>query len=118
MSDLDGSDEYFDSREVIEAIEELEADEEWTIDERNQHRELVRFRDEEGTHFSDWAYGVTFIRTDEFEEYAKEYAEDIGAISRDPQWPLKHIDWTAAAEDLAQDYTEVTLHGVEYLGRN
>lgn len=118
MSDLDGTDEYFDSREVIEAIDDLESDEEWTIDERNQHRELVRFRDEEGKQFSDWQYGVTFIRLDGFEDYAKEYAEDIGAISRDPQWPLQHIDWTAAAEALAEDYTEVTLHGVEYLGRD
>jgi len=52
-----------------------------------------------------------------FEEYAEQLADDIGAIDRDAGWPVCHIDWKAAAEALAQDYTEVTFGGNTYLWR-
>jgi len=61
--------------------------------------------------------GVYFIDEDYFEDYAKELAYDIGAISNDLEWPCTHIDWDAAADDLRADYTEVEFEGNTYLVR-
>ena len=49
-----------------------------------------------------------------FEYYARQLAEDIGAIDRDQGWPACHIDWEAAAENLKMDYTSVSFEGREY----
>ncbi|RJQ46850.1 MAG: hypothetical protein C4534_02050 [Gaiellales bacterium] len=57
------------------------------------------------------------INANYFAEYARELAEDIGAISGDLQWPLDHIDWDAAAEQLKSDYTELEIEGSTYLFR-
>lgn len=116
---LDGQDAYFDSRDVLNVIEELEGERssDLTDDDRKQLIELRRFVNEGEKNFEDWTYGVTFIREDEFEDYAKEYARDVGAVKDDAPWPLDHIDWEAAAEALAEDFEEITLHGTTYLGR-
>lgn len=58
--------------------------------------------------------GVGLIRDSYFEDYAREMAEDIGAIGRDAPWPACHIDWEAAAEALQQDYSTVDYDGVTY----
>jgi hypothetical protein len=54
---------------------------------------------------------------DEFENYARELAESVGAISDTASWPNNHIDWKAAAESLRQDYSWVVINDVEYLYR-
>jgi antirestriction protein len=59
----------------------------------------------------------TAIPEDEFEDYARELAEDIGALPKDAKWPANHIDWNAAAEELRQDYRSVEFDGVTYLVR-
>lgn len=70
---------------------------------------------EEGESYSRyWGHGATLIHEDYFEQYAQDYAEDIGAIGRDTSWPANHIDWEAAAEDLKQDYTEISFGGHNY----
>lgn len=64
----------------------------------------------------DW-YPVTFINESYFEDYAQELATDCDMIKRDARWPNNHIDWTAAAKELKQDYSEYELDGVTYLAR-
>ena len=64
----------------------------------------------------DWEYGETLVRADYFEEYARQFAQDIGADIKD-SWPQRHIDWEAAAEELAQDYAEVKFGNAVYLIR-
>lgn len=59
----------------------------------------------------------TMIPVCDFTEYARELAEDIGAISRETQWPFCAIDWEQAALDLSMDYTEVTYAGTDYYTR-
>jgi hypothetical protein len=59
----------------------------------------------------------TAIRESDFEEYAEEFAEDIGAIDREHNWPNYCIDWERAARDLAMDYTSFDFEGVSYLVR-
>jgi hypothetical protein len=62
----------------------------------------------------DWKYGATLICDSYFVEYAQELADDIGAVNADADWPMCHIDWEAAADDLKQDYTSVSFDGVDY----
>lgn len=57
---------------------------------------------------------ATLIHESYFQTYAEQLAEDIGAISRDTKWPLNHIDWEAAAEELKSDYSTVDWNGETY----
>lgn len=63
------------------------------------------------------SWGCTLVPADEFEDYARELAEDTGAISGDESWPLSCIDWAKAADMLHQDYTEIELDGTTYYAR-
>jgi hypothetical protein len=131
LEDFTGAD-YFDSRDVQERIDELELeietnqknltelDEAAAIEELTE--ETAELREElnilqavkDDVDSSEWPDGMTFIRTDEFENYARELAEDIGTISKDSSWPIYHIDWAAATEELAQDYSIATLGDYDY----
>lgn len=61
----------------------------------------------------DW-YPGSLIADEYFETYARELAEDIGAVPRDLGWPACHIDWAAAADALKEDYSQVDYGGVTY----
>jgi hypothetical protein len=89
--------------------------------------------DELGENASDHpSDGVFLVLKSDFENYAIEYAEDTGALvvqvinprtyKQEPyrmtdQWPCNHIDWEAAAEELAEDWFEVEYKGNTYLAR-
>lgn len=75
--------------------------------------EVERLEREIGEEF---AVGALMIPEVEFEEYAREFAEDIGAI-KGSGWPLTWIDWKRAAQELRMDYTEVEFEGTTYLVR-
>lgn len=111
------SEDMIDSRDVIERIDELEADDDLDENEREELAALKALADEAEGYADDWQYGETLIRGTYFTEYAKELADDIGAIAGTEQWPLMHIDWEAAADDLKHDYTEVEFDGVPYFIR-
>ena len=86
-------------------------------EDREELRILREFADEASGYASDWRYGEAFIAESYFEEYAEQLADDIGAINGKEGWPLMHIDWKAAADDLKQDYTSVELQGQEFWTR-
>src|SRR5688572_8669279 len=102
-------DQVFDSREIIELIDEIESEfnndegelkinDPEVLDEYTALKDIV---DEIG---DEAAYGVSLIREDYFETHAQEFAEDIGAVDRDAPWPASYIDWEAAADALKDDY--------------
>lgn len=64
-----------------------------------------------------WDNGETLIPESHFEDYAKSFAEDIGAISREEDWPSCHIDWKSAADSLRMDFSTVEYRGETYLYR-
>lgn len=66
---------------------------------------------------AEWEDGATLIRDSYFTEYAEELAGDIGYIDREAGWPLNHIDWEAAADELKIDYMSVDFDGAEYWAR-
>jgi len=114
MNDISNSEDILDSRDIIKRIEELETEEETLDDDDKAELKALKALAEEAEGCSDWEHGETLIRDSYFEDYARELAEDIGAISGDEQWPLSYIDWTAAADALKSDYTSVEYDGVTY----
>jgi hypothetical protein len=57
------------------------------------------------------------IADSDFEDYARQLAEDIGAVPSDGSWPVSCIDWERAADELRADYTTITYDGEDYLTR-
>jgi hypothetical protein len=145
--EISSSDDIIDSRDVIKRIEELESDlesqhdddkeagltnvtdfDEWLGDtaENDDHlyqdeaRELLSLRAlaEQCEGYGDWRHGETLIRDSYFQTYAEQFADDIGAIDRNANWPISCIDWKKAAEELQMDYTSVEFDGVTYWMRS
>lgn len=61
----------------------------------------------------DW-YPGCLVSDMHFEDYARQLAEDIGAIPDDVSWPCTCIDWSRAARELRIDYSSVEIEGVTY----
>ncbi len=62
--------------------------------------------------------GEPVVLDSAFEDYAEQFASDVGLINDDAKWPNNHIDWKAAANELKGDFSEVTLYGKTYWVRN
>jgi hypothetical protein len=114
-SSYDYSDDPADDPETWPAYNQLDQDERERV--QMLRDVLAELPDEtvDSPHGNSW--GCTLIPEDDFAEYAEEFAADIGAINRDAEWPLNHINWEAAAEALKADYTRVDLDGTTYLAR-
>ena len=124
-----------DSRDIQERIDELQSEFDSHVDEYEDSdgdedggEDLLNWLEENGDEFvtlleikeeveqytSEWNSGAFMIADNHFEDYAQELAEDTGAIDRNAKWPLTHIDWDEAAEELKHDYSEVTIAGRSY----
>lgn len=124
-------DDVIDSRDIIERIEELEAEQAELVqklsdgeisesdmkawdDEEGQELDTLRALAEECEQYSsDWEYGVTLIRYSYIEEYCQDLLEDCGDIPKDLPWYIA-IDWEQTAQNILQDYSEVDFNGVSY----
>ena len=132
---VDNTEPIIDSREVIERIDELRS--EWDEATNDDHTDYAYLSEddwafglgEEGAHelvallelqeqakgyAADWDHGEPLIRDSYFEDYARQLADDIGAVDSDLAWPYTHIDWEAAAASLQMDYTSVDFDGITY----
>jgi hypothetical protein len=122
-----------DSRTLVDEYEELNIPPDELTEAQKERKELLReviseLRDNCDEEPED---GITMVPVDEFEDYAKEYADDTGALSYRRErfnwdettqaelitdiWPFKHIDWEAAATELKEDYVEIEFDGTTYL---
>jgi hypothetical protein len=125
--------DIFDSRDLIDRLEELEALEanfldddddatqedvdEWTRDLDDELATLRNFA-EDAQYCEDWEYGATFIHEDYFTLYSKELTSDLGYIPDNlPDFIEDNIDWEGVADDLKVDYSEYTLDGNTYYAR-
>lgn len=126
---MDLSQDILDSRDLINYLEELEAElEEWVEDDGKDEEKylylsteiekmLEIIREGEQT-VSDWKYGETLISEDYFTQYAEELADELGLIDSKAHWPTCYIDWEAAAESLKMDYTSIDIEGRTYYARS
>jgi antirestriction protein len=106
--------ETTDEQEIAAAVEVAEDLDPLTEEEQTRLSELRDLADEIG---DEWRYGATMIPEDDFAGYAQELAEDCGMVPHGVGWPVNHIDWEAAADELRIDYTEVEWEGTTYLVR-
>lgn len=74
-------------------------------------RELRKIVEEIEGYADEHVRDVYLIPEDEFPAHAKELAIDTGAINDNLDWPIRHIDWRAAAEELKDDYTSIEISG-------
>ncbi|WP_454735415.1 hypothetical protein [Cupriavidus necator] len=94
-----------------------EAESEFTEDLQEELKVLRALADQ-GEGYGDWSHGETLIHEDYFTKYAEQLADDIGAIDRNARWPLSHIDWEAAANELKTDYTSIEFDGETFWMRS
>lgn len=87
---------------------------EYIHEEMEELAALKALAEEAEGYSSDWTYGVTLIRDSYFETYARDYANDVGAINNEIGWPANCIDWKEAAAQLQMDFTSVSFDGVDY----
>lgn len=119
--DIGSPGDIFDSREVIERIEELVAEigdssaPDDFVMEREELDKLYHFEMSVGN--SEWGWGMTFIADDYFTDYAEGLVRDLGYLSSDvPEWIA--IDWEKTAETILQDYTSYNVNGALYWARS
>ena len=115
---------YLDLRDLAKELEDLKERAEDPEGEPLDEDEQERLKAIEGIagdlgcdDLADYAENEpTAIPDHEFEAYAEELADDLGATDsrKTLGWPLNHIDWKAAAEELQQDYSSFDFEGVTY----
>lgn len=110
------ADSHIDTRDLVDRLAELgpvellEDD-----DEREEHAAIVALFEEITDYAGDRPEdGIFLIADDAFEDYARELADDIGAVPADAGWPMGYIDWPAAARALQMDYTAVEYDDTTY----
>jgi hypothetical protein len=109
---INNLDDLIDSRDVIDAIGELENEENLSEGDEVLLGELKELASEcEG--YGDWEYGATLIRASYWVDYAQEMLVDCGDIPQELPWYIA-IDWEQTADNLLADYTEVDFGGIPY----
>lgn len=106
------------SNSLWTAEDETELTDSMDMDDYTELLALEKLAVEGEATTSEWADGAGLIHEDHFQDYAEELAEDIGAIDKNAKWPLSHIDWEAAADELKQDYSTLDFDGETYYVRD
>ncbi len=111
LSEVEGA-AILDTRDLDDCLRTLDAQSD-DEDEREIYAALDNLRDEIGR---EWKDGVTLIREDHFEGYARDEANDIWGV--DKMGTLEsYIDWGRWAEDLRNDYQSVEVGDTTFLYR-
>lgn len=113
-------DDVIDVRDIIERIEELEADQPLEDDDELAELDLLKsiMEDLKGNGGDeqwdgDW-YPATLIRESYFEEYMDEMVADCYEVPKDlPSFMTITLDYVA----LKMDYTSTEINGITYLYR-
>lgn len=142
MREINNSQDVMDSRDMMKQLEEWESErealvdavneaetdddrkaaqdelDEWDADYGDDYKALKEFCEEAEGYASYWKYGEAVIRDTYFTDYAEELANDTCEMGKASDWPFRHIDWEAAADELKQDYTSIDYDGVTYWVRS
>lgn len=132
MADINNTQDYLDSRDIIARIEELRSERDaweedistpgtsWEESCPDDYEELQALEAlaQQCDGYGDWEHGETLIRESYFETHAEELAEALhGGAVRSASWPFNCIDWEQAVDALRYDYISVDFDGVTYLVR-
>lgn len=110
---------YEQKEELEEALSDAESEvESAKVDFGDEEIEELEELETLESEISGFMHGETMIPERDFEDYARQFAEDIGAIPDDARWPCTCINWTEAADELRMDYSEVEYQGDTYLVRS
>lgn len=115
---ITNAEDLVNTRNVLDRIEELRSEREESPDDFAGNDELASLERlaEQLPHIDGYEHGITLIRDSYFQEYLEDDAEDVyGIKGRD--WPFRHIDWEAAADEAKADYTAIEWDDVRYWGR-
>ncbi len=83
---------------------------------KDEYQQIEAINEVENAVGSEFTYGCTLIEEDDFEDYVEDMLIDCGYISKDfPTWI--EIDWSATAENVRQDYSELEYKGDTYYFR-
>jgi Antirestriction protein (ArdA) len=129
---IDNYENLIDVRDVIQRVEDLRetsngsvvdgslgAEYEGHEDDHEEYAMLAALLDDlrgnggDEQWEGDW-YPSQLVRDSYFTEYARDLAEDIGAVNESAEWPNNCIDWERAGSELLMDYTSVEFDGVTY----
>lgn len=121
--------DYFDSRDVVERLNEIKADETAGMipELRIERMVLEELLENLTEHFppskwgdvrTDVSCGVQGFAEHYAIEYAQDYASDVTGVDSEQSWPFCHIDWEAAADDLKEGYKEVEILGSTFYLRD
>ena len=108
--------------EQTEALEEAVSDAQTALDDAqaeygtDEQEELAELDNLESEIGREWKHGEQMIPESEFEDHAREMADEISDTKADV-WPYTCIDWEKAADELKQDYTSVSYQGEDYYVR-
>lgn len=104
--------EYMDSRDLEEELQELQEIQELGEDEdfdEDRLISLIALKSE--TETSGWQDGITFINENSFEEYAKDFIEECCEI---PTFLENFIDYESFADEMKMDYSECEFEDETY----
>lgn len=111
--EITSSNDYIDTRDVINRIEYLkglgkEADGEEKEELGKLSTLISDLRDQANESPED---GIFLIRDSYFEDYAREKPSDWYSDYDETRWPFNCIDWSEAVVEFRQDYTEIEFDG-------
>jgi hypothetical protein len=113
--EITNNEDTIDSRDVIARISELRENRDGLDNSELFELDALITLDRQGKNaFHNWETGVTLVANSHFEAFAEELANDLGIIDANASWPIRHIDWKAAAHELKTDYRCLDFDGVEY----
>jgi hypothetical protein len=102
-------------QELLDAWEAAQQEpDDFGPDEKEELAELESLENE----ISGFMHGVQLIPENDFEAYAREFAEETGAVEQNASWPMNCIDWREAAEELQSDYSVISYQGEDYYFRD
>lgn len=115
---------YLDLRDLAKELEDLQSRADDEDDELDEF-ELARLEALKGLESELGDLGrysrnePTAIADSSFEDYARETASDLyGKEIDQARWPFDHIDWSAAADALQQDYRSFEFEDETYWVRS
>lgn len=119
-TEINSAMDVIDSRDIIARIEELHNEaihgEGLDADEEEELTELKQLAAKAELYVDDWEHGAALIRESYFTEYAMDLLADIGELPRDIPWYIV-VDEESTAENIKQDYTELTFDGTTFYAR-